>query len=63
MYSSERLKALVADIEARATQMLRDYPENATGQVTPITLIATGRVREYYFSKRAEAEEMAAQIL
>ncbi len=63
VYSSERREALVADIEARATRMLRDYPENATGQVTPITLIATGRVREHYYSKRAEAEAVAAQIL
>jgi hypothetical protein len=63
VYSSERREALVADIEARATRMLRDYPENATGQVTPITLIATGDAREHYFSKRVEAEVMVGALL
>lgn len=50
-FSIDRRVALTADIVVRATQMLRDYPENATGQVTPITLIATGAAREHYYKK------------
>jgi hypothetical protein len=59
-FSIDRRVALPADIVVRATQMLRDYPENATGQVTPITLIATGVAREHYYNGLTAIEEVIA---
>ena len=56
VFAPERVAQLTADIEARATRMLRAYPELTAGcQETPITLIATGNVREQHFKETAAA--------
>ena len=52
-FNHHRLSERIEQIQQGVNRMLRDHPEHATGQVTPLTIIATGKVRDHYFETAA----------
>lgn len=49
VFDHHRLSERIEQIQQSVNRMLREHPEHATGQVTPLTIIATGKVRDHYF--------------
>ncbi len=48
-FDHHRLSERIEQIQQAVNRMLREHPEHATGQVTPLTIIATGKLRDHYF--------------
>lgn len=49
-FAPEEVPELVTDIQASVREMLRAHPEHKTGPITPLTIIATGKLRDHHFA-------------